>query len=124
MMFVFVFLFLVMLTSANPIENIKNALVTNVKETNDGKFVSFDADVDEGVQKFTITLEQKSEIGSSAASAQISKERIEKIQKCSYDGRATAPDGTAECHLSYSHCMHLGRRAKITVESSQNVIQE
>ena len=82
MMFVFVFLFLVMLTSANPIENIKNALVTNVKETNDGKFVSFDADVDEGVQKFTITLEQKSEIGSSAASAQISKERIEKFQKC------------------------------------------
>lgn len=56
-MIVFVFLFLVMLTSANPIENIKNALVTNVKETNDGKFVSFDADVDEGVQKFTITLE-------------------------------------------------------------------
>ena len=104
-MFVFVFLFLVMLTSANPIENIKNALVTNVKETNDGKFVSFDADVDEGVQKFTITLEQKSEIGSSAASAQISKERIEKIQKCSYDGRATAPDGNKRSTKRTGRCV-------------------
>ena len=113
MMIVFVFLFLVMLTSANPIENVKNALVTNVKETNDGKFVSFDADVDEGLQKFTITLEQKSEIASSAASAQISKERIEKIQKCSYDGRATAADGNKEYKAYGTMCQG---RLRVIVE--------
>ena len=85
MMFVFVFLFFGHPTSANPIENNKNALVTNVKETNDGKFVHSTRTSTKESKSSPSLWNKNQRLVRAPPRRRFRRNESRKFKKCSYD---------------------------------------